>query len=322
MPSQIELIAANMPRTRRPRRIRPARFPLGIERQYVATAKSQVRAQFELYEQLLFPRLSEIGRLAGVRQDAARVDQNPWRALLRSILSDLGQRYAAIEGVVQQEAESAARQLNMFTREEVARQLRAAVGVDVFTESPELVDLLEQFAEQSVSHIKNSSATINSTVENIVTNGFRAGQRADVVGDAIVSALGVAESRAAFWARDIIGTLSGQLTRVRQTSLGIEEYIWRTSRDERVRESHRKLEGTVQSWDDPPTVGARQVHPGEDYNCRCSADPVIPGVTNIETGPEDVPRDQDLVRRRRNRDRRARERNKRRRLARASGISL
>ncbi len=312
-----------MPRTRRPRRIRPARFPLSIERQFVASRTALVRAQWELYEQLLFPRLGELQRLAGIRGDAARLDQSPWRALLRQILQDVGQRYSRIEGFAIEDAEQAGAQLNMFNRREFERQMRAAVGVDVFAEAPELVDLLEDFAERSAAHIKNSSETINSTVSNIVTDGFRSGQRASDVGDAIERALGVAQSRAQFWARDIIGTLSGQMARARQTNLGIEEYIWRTSRDERVRASHRELEGTKHSWDDPPTVGQRQVHPGEDYNCRCTPDPVIPGVENIKTEPwTPTEADKELVRRRRNRDRRRRERNRRRSLSQPSGVSL
>ncbi len=48
-----------------------------------------------------------------------------------------------------------------------------------------------------------------------------------------------------------------------------QKYIWRTQRDGKVRDSHRKNEGKVFSWDDPPATG----HPGEDYGCRCIAEP-------------------------------------------------
>ena len=49
-------------------------------------------------------------------------------------------------------------------------------------------------------------------------------------------------------------------------------YISRTRNDVKVRSSHADQEGRVFSWDDPP-VGA---HPGEDYNCRCTAEPYYP----------------------------------------------
>lgn len=66
------------------------------------------------------------------------------------------------------------------------------------------------------------------------------------------------------------------------TSLGIKKYRWRHSRDERVRgnpggkypkarPSHWAREGKIYSWNDPPPGG----HPGMDYQCRCTAEPVF-----------------------------------------------
>ncbi|PZX44501.1 SPP1 gp7 family putative phage head morphogenesis protein [Roseinatronobacter thiooxidans] len=52
-------------------------------------------------------------------------------------------------------------------------------------------------------------------------------------------------------------------------------YIWRTCRDGKVRSSHVEREGQVFSWDDPPEGG----HPGEDYNCRCTAGPFFDEVS-------------------------------------------
>jgi hypothetical protein len=46
-------------------------------------------------------------------------------------------------------------------------------------------------------------------------------------------------------------------------------YIWRTRGDPQVRPSHMENNGKVFSWDNPPETG----HPGEDYNCRCTAEP-------------------------------------------------
>ncbi len=46
-------------------------------------------------------------------------------------------------------------------------------------------------------------------------------------------------------------------------------YIWRTSGDEKVRPSHAANNGKIFAWKNPPATG----HPGQDYNCRCWADP-------------------------------------------------
>ncbi len=83
---------------------------------------------------------------------------------------------------------------------------------------------------------------------------------------------GVTQARARFIARDQTAKLNAALNRERNQALGIVEYIWRTSKDERVRDSHRSKEGKRYRWDDPP---ADTGHPGEDYQCRCTAVPVI-----------------------------------------------
>jgi SPP1 gp7 family putative phage head morphogenesis protein len=92
----------------------------------------------------------------------------------------------------------------------------------------------------------------------------------------------VTRSKAALLARDQTLKLNGQITRVRQTSAGVERYRWISSRDERVRPAHKALHGTVQRWDTPPVVDpktGRTAHPGEDYQCRCVPVPELPELT-------------------------------------------
>ena len=91
--------------------------------------------------------------------------------------------------------------------------------------------------------------------------------------------------RAKLIAVDQTQKLHCAVTQARQTSLGIEEYIWRTSNDERVvgtpggvspqgnpkHENHYVRNGRKFRWDSPPSDG----HPGWPIRCRCWADPVI-----------------------------------------------
>ena len=51
-------------------------------------------------------------------------------------------------------------------------------------------------------------------------------------------------------------------------------YIWRTRGDGQVRPSHAANDGRIFAWDNPPPTG----HPGEDYGCRCIAEPYYPEV--------------------------------------------
>ncbi|MFZ5930880.1 MAG: phage minor head protein [Pseudomonadota bacterium] len=50
-------------------------------------------------------------------------------------------------------------------------------------------------------------------------------------------------------------------------------YVWRTRGDGRVRATHAANNGRIFAWDYPPATG----HPGEDYGCRCVAEPYVRG---------------------------------------------
>ncbi|MES2143761.1 MAG: phage minor head protein [Pseudomonadota bacterium] len=54
-------------------------------------------------------------------------------------------------------------------------------------------------------------------------------------------------------------------------ALQIESYTWRSRDDSRVRASHSEYDDSVFSWSDPPEGG----HPGQGWNCRCTAEPII-----------------------------------------------
>lgn len=114
------------------------------------------------------------------------------------------------------------------------------------------------------------------------------------IADLIQERFNVSESRARFWARDQTLKLNAQLTEARATASGIDEYVWTTSADERVREIHAELEGQRFRYDDPPvtTADGQRNNPGEDYQCRCTAFPVLPEYSEepapeIDQAPED-----------------------------------
>lgn len=54
-------------------------------------------------------------------------------------------------------------------------------------------------------------------------------------------------------------------------------YVWRTRGDSLVRASHARNEGHVFLWDAPPPTG----NPGEEYGCRCWAEPYVRGKTEF-----------------------------------------
>lgn len=73
------------------------------------------------------------------------------------------------------------------------------------------------------------------------------------------------------------------LTRVRAQSLDMQWYVWRTALDgNRVRPSHRLMEGVLVNWNDPPSpeslAGEKSVgnyHAGNIWNCRCFSEVLV-----------------------------------------------
>lgn len=108
-------------------------------------------------------------------------------------------------------------------------------------------------------------------IQAIVQEGFTAGLRHEEIADQIHARLGVIRSRANLIGRDQVNKLNGRLIRARFEAAGLMRYTWRTSRDERVRETHAALEGTEWSFQFPPTIG----NPGEEINCRCNPEPLM-----------------------------------------------
>ena len=53
--------------------------------------------------------------------------------------------------------------------------------------------------------------------------------------------------------------------------LHVERYIWRSRDDSRVRSAHAGYDDQIFFWSTRPKGG----HPGQDWNCRCTAEPII-----------------------------------------------
>lgn len=160
--------------------------------------------------------------------------------------------------------------INTHSKQETEKVFKALIGISPVDPS-DLTDHLDSFIAENVRLIQSVPETLFGEIEGIISRGARAGDRIEKMAAEIQQRLGVAESRAYLIARDQTNKLYGSLTKDRQTATGVMSYIWRTSRDERVRPTHEALEGQTIQWDDPPTVG----HVGQDFNCRCTAEPNI-----------------------------------------------
>lgn len=156
-----------------------------------------------------------------------------------------------------------------FNAGQINKILHNLVGVDVVGSEPWLADTIAEYTRNNVALIRTVPATFFAEIEKLITHQISAGDRWEDMADTLTDRYGVSESNAQRIARDQIGKLNGQLNETRQTELGIEFFIWRTMRDNRVRDEHEALDGERFAWDDPPAEGT----PGEPVQCRCYAEP-------------------------------------------------
>lgn len=141
---------------------------------------------------------------------------------------------------------------------------------------PDIEHLLEDFVGRNTNLITKLSRETLKTAREEVSKATNIGLRHEVLRDNLIKKLGFSKGRASLIARDQMLKFNANITKETHLQAGITEYIWTTSGDgDRVRESHQELEGERFSYlTGAPSLGG--LNPGEDFQCRCTAYPVVP----------------------------------------------
>ena len=139
-------------------------------------------------------------------------------------------------------------------------------------------EMLRDFLETQVQLITSLPLQAAQRVHELATGQIYSGARYGELVEEIMRTGQVTRNRATMIARTETARVSSALTMVRATHVGSTHYVWRTVRDRRVRSSHKKMEGRVIAWNDPPTpdIGVPPYHAGQIWNCRCFAEVILP----------------------------------------------
>ena len=251
-----------MPPRRLPRAARPDR----IAAEYRAALGPSVQALLDLLAELVRDLEREWPQPDPVRTDN---DRDVSRAVKRT--TEKLARAVRAESIVPIATKYGAATSD-FQRAQLAKQARAAVSIDVRKLSGvdrNVPRQIAQFAQTNADLITGLGQRMAEDIAKVVEEGVVSGSRWETIAKRLEHVGGVTESRAALIARDQVGKLYADINRQRQGNLGVTRYVWRTVRDNRVREEHEALDGDSFEWSSPPPDG----HPGEAVNCRCYADP-------------------------------------------------
>lgn len=147
--------------------------------------------------------------------------------------------------------------LNESKREFIKKEYTENIDLSIRTftnkEATRLRELVEQNALYGLANNKNLVQTIQKEFNTTL-------------------------QKATFLARNETGIFVAKYHEAKARELGLTTYVWYGVNDEREREYHKKLNGLVFDFDNPPIVDAKgkRANPGFDYNCRCQARIIMP----------------------------------------------
>lgn len=204
--------------------------------------------------------------------------------------------------------------LGAAEREQRAAEGRVVspMGIDVLGGEPWLREVLAERGQGFAALIRDVGVEVETLVARAALEALEKGRPRSWLREQVQKAGGIGERRAKTIARDQVGKLQGALHQARQEDLGIDSYIWRTSRDERTagnpsglypdpkpgsttHGNHWDREGRRFLWEkrggklvEVLDGGKTRVteyadgHPGEPIQCRCHGEPVIEGLEDLQ----------------------------------------
>lgn len=288
-----------MKTTRNPKKLPAIRPPDSAEREYLRFLHKYANRYIELMRtglEEILPGLKEVSEdeQPEVRQDSVRMDENI-EARLRKLFDRVGKQMneAFTDATLRAQAKAMVGRVNRDGKKKVAKSVQAgfrnkdqAPDFSSMFHDKKLSPYFDNIVDENVGLIRSiPNAKLDLFKNQLVSLLTRNATMRDIR-KAIAANFKISKDRAALIARDQVGKLNGELNKYRQQQLGGERYIWRTSRDQRVRHprpgklggDHKRLEGKTFTWNKPPIVDTRtgrRAHPGEDYQCRCYAEMVL-----------------------------------------------
>ncbi len=139
-------------------------------------------------------------------------------------------------------------------------------------------DSFQAIIGENVNLIKSIASKNLTQVETLVMQSVQQGRDLGTLTSKLKHEFGVTNRRAALIARDQNNKATSTITRTRQRQLGITQAKWRHSTGGKApRHSHLEANGKLYDIDKGMYLDGDWTWPGVEINCRCTAQPVIPG---------------------------------------------
>lgn len=147
--------------------------------------------------------------------------------------------------------------------------------IPVISLTPSESRFIKKWAKGNGMAVSAEASETKGALYRIVANAYERGVSQRETAQALAKEFSITQNKSEFWARDMLGTLNGQLSVERDKALGVTQQIWRTTGDGAVRSSHAHVDGEKFDVEKGIMIEGRMLLPGEDYNCRCYGESVI-----------------------------------------------
>jgi len=263
-------------------------YPVAIEIKYKLFLLSFVKRLEKHTKRILFNALPAIIADANMLQ---RVDA--WGDELENVMENISVSFdnEMTDDALQSFMKAITQRANAWNTTQFHNLVNTVMGVDHYAYEPWLTAHMKSFVLENVGLVKKLKEETFQNINQIVQSGIRGGDSyrsitKEIMGtDLEPGQFSKTKDRARLIARDQIGKFNGELTSIRQKSIGVSEYYWRTASDDRVRDSHDALNGMLCKWDDSSvysdddgetwksrTSEMFDGDPGDDFQCRCWAE--------------------------------------------------
>lgn len=169
-----------------------------------------------------------------------------------------------------------------YSKNKIDKQVNKVYNLNPFYKEDNIKKSVQYWINYNIKSISDIPINYVNKLENIVNNvisqnkGINDKQKSiEIFKESLIDTHNKIENNVAFLSRDQVNSLDGEATMVLQNEIGVKKFIWQTCRDERVRKTHRELEGQLCEWNNLPKINGETVWPGSQINCRCTAKPIF-----------------------------------------------
>lgn len=243
-------------------------YPIALEREYARLLVAYVEKELEIVEEFLPEMVDSVYRNS-VRNDAV----GDWLGnLVDRVQRKVKEKLTPLVAI-----RKTFQQVNRFVSTQMTETIESLFGSKPrqFNNTRQFEMIQTIWTSQNLELVKSIDTQIMEKLRFMMSQRIiHAASKPELTEQLtkeIQELAGVTRNRAALIAADQVGKLNSQLTQYRQVNAGIEEYIWNTRKDNRVRPAHITREGKRYKWSEPPSDG----HPGWAIRCRCTALPLI-----------------------------------------------